>query len=530
MIARDLGPLHIVSAWASEEGIALGQVATDAKSNEITAIPQLLDQLSLTDTVITIDAMGCQKEIVAQIVDGGGDCVIAVKDNQPTLKAAIEAYFNQHLERDLEDLRYRSHETHDEGHGRIDERSYVLTKTPRDFAPRADWPWVKAIGYTLRLTQHADGTETDEVRYYICTRYLSGKRFAEAVRQHWGIESMHWVLDVNFREDESRTRERTLGNNLSWLRRFAITLLKRHPAKDSLRGKMTSCMISTAFLTEVLMLNEFDMRWPCLDHDPDHTDITAFFGRFQAALTARGLTLKGITTDGSSLYPEPIAAVFGEVPHQLCTFHILREVTKAILTALAQERKRLAATAPQLPRGRPKATKAAQDAARCKKRIQRKVGDLFEHRYLFVQKHLSPSERVTLQRISRGLPQFRQLRELMDEVYRLFDRRCRMATALAKLAALRTRLRRFKKLRTVLKKLMSPGLEKALVFLDERLLGATSNAVERGNRRYRKMQKTVYRVRTKEAIEGRLALDLLRDSQAQGRARTTKTLHKARAA
>ncbi len=137
---------------------------------------------------------------------------------------------------------------------------------------------------------------------------------------------------------------------------------------------------------------------------------------------------------------------------------------------------------------------------------------------------------MTLRRISRGLPQFRQLRELMDEVYRLFDRRCRMATALAKLAVLRTRLRRFKKLRSVLKKLMSPGLEKALVFLDERLMGATSNAVERGNRRYRKMQKTVYRVRTKEAIEGRLAMDLLRESQAQGRASTTKTLHKARAA
>ena len=253
--AKDLGPLHIVSAWASEEGIALGQVATDAKSNEITAIPQLLAQLELTHTIVTIDAMGCQKDIVAQIVDGGGDGVIAVKDNQPTLKAAIETYFKDHLERDLEDLRYRSHETHDEGHGRIDERSYYLTKTPRDFACQEDWPWVKAIGYTLRLTQHADGTETDEVRYYICTRYLSGKRFAEAVRSHWSIESMHWVLDVNFREDDSRTRERTLGNNLSWLRRFAITLLKRHPAKDSLRGKMVSCMASTAFLTEVLSLN-----------------------------------------------------------------------------------------------------------------------------------------------------------------------------------------------------------------------------------------------------------------------------------
>ncbi len=272
------------------------------------------------------------------------------------------------------------------------------------------------------------------------------------------------------------------------------------------------------------------LTYEVLDHDPAHTDITAFFRRFRRALTSRGLTLKGITTDGSSLYPEPIAAVFGEVPHQLCTIHILREVTKAILSAVAQERKRLAATAPKLPRGRPRATKAAQDAARCKKRIERKIGDLFEHRYLFVQKHLSPSQRVTLRRISRGLPQFRQLRELMEEVYRLFDRRCRMATALAKLAALRARLRRFKELRSVLKKLMSPGLEKALVFLDERLLGATSNAVERGNRRYRKMQKTVYRVRTKRAIEGRLALDLLRESQAQGRARTTRTLHKARAA
>jgi len=254
--AKDLGALHIVSAWASEEGIALGQVATDAKSNEITAIPQLLEQINLTDTIITIDAMGCQKNIVEQIVEGGGDCVIAVKDNQPTLKAAIENYFDKHLERDLEDLRYRFYETNDKGHGRKDDRTYFLTKVPRDFGPKKDWPWVKAIGYTLRLTLHDDGTETSEVRYYICTRYLSGKRFAEAVRSHWNIESMHWVLDVNFREDDSRTRERILGNNLSWLRRFAITLLKRHPANDSLIGKMNSCMISTAFLTEVLALNQ----------------------------------------------------------------------------------------------------------------------------------------------------------------------------------------------------------------------------------------------------------------------------------
>ena len=252
--ARGLGALHIVSAWASEEGIALGQVATEAKSNEITAIPQLLGQIDLAGTLITIDAMGCQKDIVEQIVAGKGDCVIAVKDNQPKLMSAIQAYFLGHLERDLEDLRYRCHETSEDGHGRVDERSYYLTKVPRDFAPREDWPRVKAIGYALRVTRHADGTETGDVRYYLSSRYLSGKRFGEAVRGHWGIESMHWVLDVNFREDDSRTRERTLGNNLSWLRRFAVTLLKRHPDKDSLRGKMMSCMVNTDYLTEVLSL------------------------------------------------------------------------------------------------------------------------------------------------------------------------------------------------------------------------------------------------------------------------------------
>jgi len=132
--------------------------------------------------------------------------------------------------------------------------SYYLTKVPRDFAPRGDWPWVKAIGYALRVTRHPDGTETGDVRYYLSSRYLSGKRFGEAVRGHWGIESMHWVLDVNFREDDHRTRERTLGNNLSWLRRFAVTLLKRHPDKDSLRGKMMSCMLNTEYLTQVLTL------------------------------------------------------------------------------------------------------------------------------------------------------------------------------------------------------------------------------------------------------------------------------------
>jgi hypothetical protein len=271
------------------------------------------------------------------------------------------------------------------------------------------------------------------------------------------------------------------------------------------------------------------LAYQVLSHDPNHRDIEAFFSRFRTALDARGLSVQGITTDGSSLYPEPIATVFGDVPHQVCTFHVLREIITEVLSALAKVRKGLTAAAPKLGRGRP-STPAAKRAARQKKRIERKVGELFAHRYLFVRRRLTAAERAILGRITRGLPQLRILRGLMEEVYRLFDRRCRTATALAKLAALRARLRRFGRLRAVLKKLFAPGLEKALVFLDEKLLGATSNAVERGNRRYRKMQKAVYRVRTRRAIEGRLALDLLRERQASSRSQTTKTLHKARAA
>ena len=249
---RHLGPLHLVSAWASEEGLALGQVAADDKSNEITAIPLLLKQISLKDTIVTIDAMGCQKAIVEQIVAGGGDAVIAVKQNQPKLFEAIESFFQEQITRDFEDLRYRLHETADRGHGRTDERVYFLAKVPKDFAVANEWPRVKAIGYAARYTVHDDGRESFEVRHYLATRYLSGKRFAEAVRSHWSIESMHWVLDVTFREDDHRTRERVLGNNLSWLRRFAVSLLKRHPAEDSLRGKMLRCGYSTDFLAEVL--------------------------------------------------------------------------------------------------------------------------------------------------------------------------------------------------------------------------------------------------------------------------------------
>jgi Transposase len=270
------------------------------------------------------------------------------------------------------------------------------------------------------------------------------------------------------------------------------------------------------------------LLYQVLDHDPDHQDIIAFFHRFRMALRLRGLALQGVTTDASPLYPEPLRAVFGDIPHQICEFHIIKELTKAILRAVAKVRKTLAGRKLPAKRGRP-ATPQAKRAARQRERLQNKIAVLFEHRHLFVQHDLTPAEQRTLQKITRGLPQLRTLRDLMEEVYRLFDRRCRTDTALAKLAKLRQRVRRFKQVGKILTKLRSPNLDKALTFLDDKLFPSTSNAVERGNRRHRKMQKMVYRVRTKEHIHNRIALDMLRDSQRDDRTDTMKTLHRERA-
>jgi len=266
-----------------------------------------------------------------------------------------------------------------------------------------------------------------------------------------------------------------------------------------------------------------------LDHDPNHDDIEAFLRRLQTALAKRDLALKGITTDGSALYPEPIRMVFGDVPHQLCTFHVIKELTQGVLKAVAKERDRLAKSKPKLKRGRPASTdKAARRVARANKTIQQKISDLFQDRFLFVKRRLTRSERRRCLHITRGLPQLRTLREIMDHIYALFDRRCHTQTALGKLKKLRQWVKRFTWIGDTLKKVFSPTLEKALTFLDDTLLPATSNAVERGNRRHRKMQKSVYRIRSKVCLEGRIALDMLRESRAEGRDQTTRALHQAR--
>lgn len=266
-----------------------------------------------------------------------------------------------------------------------------------------------------------------------------------------------------------------------------------------------------------------------LDHDPNHDDITAFLLRLKTALEARDLTLKGITTDGSALYPEPIVKVFGKVPHQLCTFHVIAELVKGVLRAVASERQRLAESKPKVKRGRPSAKdKAARRAARKRKRMQQKIADVFQNRFLFVKRRLTPAERKQLVHITRGMPHLRKLREIMEHVYMLFDRRCCTHTALGKLAKLRCWVKRFTWIGDILKKVFSPNLEKALTFLDDKLLPATSNAVERGNRRHRKMQKSVYRIRSKACLVARIALDMLREAHAEGRQHTTQSLHDAR--
>jgi hypothetical protein len=265
-----------------------------------------------------------------------------------------------------------------------------------------------------------------------------------------------------------------------------------------------------------------------LGRAPTEDDARAFLKAFEGQLDRRGLKVRGITTDGSSLYPKVLKELWPDARHQLCHFHVIKEITKAILHALAVLRKELTDLIPKLPRGRP--SKEQQPLSRKANRQKQRVADLFENRYLFVRHHLTQTQRQRLVRLTRGLPQLRRLREIMDEVYRLFDRRCKTRTAVQRLAKLRQRVRRFKKLGQALNKLSSPNLEKALEFLDDKLLGSTSNAVERGNRRFRKAQKSIYSVRTKSHLEERIALDMHREQRAPQRQQTTKTLHRSRSA
>ena len=249
---NDLGALHSVSVWASEYGLSLGQVACAEKSNEITAIPVLLKLVDIKGAIITIDAMGTQKAIAAQIVDQEADYLLALKGNQETLHNEVIEYIDRHSENDFADIAVRRLTTTDYAHGREEVRNYFHMPVPDTLRDLELWKGLKSIGMVVSGCVR-DGKETIETRYYISSLPVGVKQFAHAARSHWGIEnSCHWTLDMTFREDESRIRDKHMRENFAWLNRLALSLLKQHPEKDSVAMKRRSCGWSDEFMLEVL--------------------------------------------------------------------------------------------------------------------------------------------------------------------------------------------------------------------------------------------------------------------------------------
>ena len=229
---------------------SLGQVACAEKSNEITAIPELLRLVDTKGAIITIDAMGTQKAIAEEIIEGGADYVLALKGNQETLHQAVIDPINEQLEGDLAEAQEQV--TTETGHGREETRTYLQLPAPETLPGFTLWKGLESIGLVTSCCLR-DGKETIEVRYYISSLDVDVERFARAVRGHWGVENgCHWSLDMTFREDESRLRERHLRENFAWLNRFALSLLKQHPGRQSLAMKRRSCGWSDAFLMEVV--------------------------------------------------------------------------------------------------------------------------------------------------------------------------------------------------------------------------------------------------------------------------------------
>ena len=246
--------IHMVSAWASVNHISLGEVVVDDKSNEITAIPKLLEMLEIAGAMVTIDAMGCQTEIAKKIVNGKADYCLAVKGNQETLHQGLIDHFDKHLMDDFAHTKVRRYETREKAHGRETTRWYYICPVPDDLPGKARWPKLKAIGIAISHTKR-DGKDCYAVRYYILSKYVSGKRFAEAVREHWSIENrLHWQLDVTFQEDQCRLRQGHAAENFSILRRTALSLLKKEQtAKVGIKNKRLNAGWDHSYLEKVLL-------------------------------------------------------------------------------------------------------------------------------------------------------------------------------------------------------------------------------------------------------------------------------------
>jgi predicted transposase YbfD/YdcC len=250
--SRGLGPLHLVSAWATENHLALGQMAVAGKSNEITAIPALLELLDLHGALVTIDAMGCQKAIAQKVIDGGGDYALTVKANQGHLLADIQQSFIDASEKDFAGMKYDTYETRERGHGREEYRCYSVLHWTEGIRNREDWAGLTTIGicHTQRTVQ---GKVSEETRYFIGSKEASACYYGTALRGHWGIENnLHWQLDVTFREDSNREQGRNAAANLASVRKLALILLKQHSAKESIACKRLHAALSVDFLQQVV--------------------------------------------------------------------------------------------------------------------------------------------------------------------------------------------------------------------------------------------------------------------------------------
>jgi predicted transposase YbfD/YdcC len=244
--------LHSVSAWAAEQHLLLGQVMTDAKSNEITAIPKLLELLDLHGVLVTIDAMGCQKAVAKQIVDQKGDYVLTLKANQGNLLEDVQATVEKALEGLLPVAEVEQYTSVDTAHGRHEERTYTVIHNVEGIRDRDSWAKLTSVGM-IYSERTVDGHKSMEVRYFIGSKKMGARKYARVLRGHWAIENnLHWQLDITFGEDDSRIEKRNAGANFAALRRIAISLLKQNPRKDSLGRKRMAAALDPEFLAEIL--------------------------------------------------------------------------------------------------------------------------------------------------------------------------------------------------------------------------------------------------------------------------------------
>ena len=245
--AAGQSPLHMLHAWSAEQRLLLGQLAVDDKSNEITAVPKLLDLLSLKGCIVTADALLCQRTIAAKVIERGGDYVLALKGNQGTLHDDVRRFLDDPM-RPVEAF----HTTVDGKHGRIETRTSLVSSDIGWLQEQHAWPGLTAIGRVVR-TRETSSRASTETAYYLLSTALSAARFGEVARAHWGVENgLHWVLDVTMNEDQARSHKDNGPQNMALLRRLALNLAKLEGSKESLKGKLYRAALSNAFLTRLL--------------------------------------------------------------------------------------------------------------------------------------------------------------------------------------------------------------------------------------------------------------------------------------